>query len=225
MMFLNGFVFVMNQKNHYTPTETVMDHPQVKNASAQENSALHTDVQNPMEPDPSTAAMYRPVTPAAHFNVQAESNMFTAAERSSMPTQTLQESLSDAENLVYQMESHPWQGQSCATDCAAPNVTLSGQEDPMGESGSSNFSSAHSQGVLNTLTKALQSSGVDLAQTSISVQINVSKRVNSGTTCTTSSSKAQENQYVNSGAMEQTGVGRSVEATGQAQKRPRTQKI
>lgn len=43
--------------------------------------------------------------------------------------------------------------------------------------------------VLNTLTQALQSSGVDLSQTSISVRINVGNRANSGATAVASSSK------------------------------------
>jgi len=40
---------------------------------------------------------------------------------------------------------------------------------------------------LNTLTQALQSSGVDLAQTSIGVQIDVGKRENSTTAVAPSS--------------------------------------
>lgn len=43
--------------------------------------------------------------------------------------------------------------------------------------------------VLNNLTQALQSSGVDLSQASISVQINVGSRVDSGLTSMASSSK------------------------------------
>ncbi|KAL8474791.1 hypothetical protein ACS0TY_031286 [Phlomoides rotata] len=46
------------------------------------------------------------------------------------------------------------------------------------ESGTINISSVYSQGLLNTLTKALQSSGVDLSQASISVQIDIGKRAN-----------------------------------------------
>jgi hypothetical protein len=41
--------------------------------------------------------------------------------------------------------------------------------------------------ILNTLTQALQSSGVDLAQTSIGVQIDVGKRENSTTAVAPSS--------------------------------------
>lgn len=41
--------------------------------------------------------------------------------------------------------------------------------------------------ILNTLTKALQNSGVELSQASISVQIDVGKRASSGATSTSSS--------------------------------------
>lgn len=43
--------------------------------------------------------------------------------------------------------------------------------------------------ILNSLTGALQSSGVDLSQASISVQVNVGKRSNSGPISIASNSK------------------------------------
>lgn len=43
--------------------------------------------------------------------------------------------------------------------------------------------------ILNSLTGALQSSGVDLSQASISVQVNVGKRSNSGLISIASNSK------------------------------------
>jgi hypothetical protein len=43
--------------------------------------------------------------------------------------------------------------------------------------------------ILNSLTGALQSSGVDLSQASISVQVNVEKRANSGRISIASNSK------------------------------------
>ncbi|MCO5579220.1 hypothetical protein L7F22_033074 [Adiantum nelumboides] len=49
------------------------------------------------------------------------------------------------------------------------------QEGPAVLGGVINISSAYSQGLLDTLTRALQSSGVDLAQATISVQIDLGK--------------------------------------------------
>ncbi|KAL6545473.1 hypothetical protein OROGR_009347 [Orobanche gracilis] len=46
------------------------------------------------------------------------------------------------------------------------------------ESGTINISSVYSQGLLNTLTQALQTFGVDLSQASVSVQFDLGKRAN-----------------------------------------------
>ncbi|KAH6758514.1 hypothetical protein C2S51_018749 [Perilla frutescens var. frutescens] len=54
-------------------------------------------------------------------------------------------------------------------------------QEPTIESGTINISSVYSQGLLNSLTQALQSSGVDLSQASISVQIDLGKRAHSST--------------------------------------------
>ncbi|KAG6390054.1 hypothetical protein SASPL_151532 [Salvia splendens] len=60
------------------------------------------------------------------------------------------------------------------------------------ESGTINISSVYSQGLLNTLTQALQRSGVDLSQASISVQIDLGKKANSITHSSTFISKEDE---------------------------------
>nr|AMP82917.1 transcription factor BIM1 [Catalpa bungei] len=57
------------------------------------------------------------------------------------------------------------------------------------ESGTINISSVYSQGLLNTLTQALHSSGVDLSQASISVQIDLGKRANGVPHSSTSTAK------------------------------------
>ncbi|KAG8387947.1 hypothetical protein BUALT_Bualt02G0074200 [Buddleja alternifolia] len=57
------------------------------------------------------------------------------------------------------------------------------------ESGTINISTVYSQGLLNTLTQALQSSGVDLSQASISVQIDLGKRANDIPNSSTSTAK------------------------------------
>nr|GLL18471.1 transcription factor BIM1 isoform X1 [Ipomoea trifida] len=62
------------------------------------------------------------------------------------------------------------------------NYTVASNEpkdqDPTIESGTISISSIYSQGLLSTLTTALQSSGVDLSQASISVHIDLGKRAN-----------------------------------------------
>ncbi|KAK4479429.1 hypothetical protein RD792_014943 [Penstemon davidsonii] len=63
----------------------------------------------------------------------------------------------------------PKEGSECTAD--KPK-----DQEPIIESGTINISSAYSRGLLNNLTQALQSSGVDLSQASISVQIDLGKR-------------------------------------------------
>ncbi|KAL7153043.1 hypothetical protein ABFS83_04G138600 [Erythranthe nasuta] len=59
-----------------------------------------------------------------------------------------------------------------------PERNRTKDQEPTIESGTINISSVYSQGLLNTLTQALQSSGLDLSQASISVQIDLGKRAN-----------------------------------------------
>ncbi|XVE96487.1 hypothetical protein REPUB_Repub02eG0226200 [Reevesia pubescens] len=78
--------------------------------------------------------------------------------------------------------------------------------------------------VLNSLTQALQSLGVDMSQASIFVQIDVGKRQAIGGTSMASSSKDKEIQYTSNQAMAQTGVHNYTEESDQAYKRRRTGK-
>lgn len=210
--------------------ESLLDHTQVmKNGSAHENSVMLANVHNSIESDMGAAAMYKtldhppgPTNPAIPFDVQTPSNVFAAVGRGGLPTQSLQESVSDVENMAYHLQSQLLHGRPCATECSTPNNTLNGQEEDLAsDSLSVNISNAYSQQILNTLTQALQSSGVDLAQTSIGVQIDVGKRENS-TTAVAPSSKV--NQYLSNQLLVQDGVGSSAENSEQAHKRPRREK-
>ncbi|KAI3778815.1 hypothetical protein L2E82_08200 [Cichorium intybus] len=62
-------------------------------------------------------------------------------------------------------------------DCPAARDG-SQQEELMVEGGTISISSVYSQGLLNSLTEALQNSGVDLTQATISVQVDLGKRAN-----------------------------------------------
>nr|CAB3457343.1 unnamed protein product [Digitaria exilis] len=73
-------------------------------------------------------------------------------------------------------QSQPqWTGPSPVDDCAVSSGMLNNQRLAIDE-GTISVSSQYSQELLNSLTHALQSSGVDLSQASISVQINLGKR-------------------------------------------------
>ncbi|ONM55682.1 transcription factor BIM1 isoform X2 [Zea mays] len=73
-------------------------------------------------------------------------------------------------------QSQPqWTGPSPVDDSAVNSETLNNQQLVIDE-GTIRVSSNYSQELLNSLTHALQSSGVDLSQANISVQINMGKR-------------------------------------------------
>ncbi|XP_042397763.1 transcription factor BIM2-like isoform X1 [Zingiber officinale] len=88
-----------------------------------------------------------------------------------------------------------WLGSSSPADCAASNEMLNDQDDMIIDEGTINASSNYSQSLLTTLSQALQSSGMDLSQVSISVQINLGKRSSnkrSDTAATLSNSKGPD---------------------------------
>ncbi|GJM98518.1 hypothetical protein PR202_ga15541 [Eleusine coracana subsp. coracana] len=68
-----------------------------------------------------------------------------------------------------------WTDPSPVNDCAVNSEMLNNQQLAIDE-GTISVSSQYSQELLNSLTQALQSSGIDLSQASISVQINLGKR-------------------------------------------------
>ncbi|MQL86785.1 hypothetical protein Taro_019311 [Colocasia esculenta] len=83
-------------------------------------------------------------------------------------------SICDSENMATQPQAQ-WL-RSCTTDCSVSTDILSGQEDLVIDEGTISLSSMYSEGLLNNLTQALQSSGVDLSQASISVQLSLGRQ-------------------------------------------------
>lgn len=77
-------------------------------------------------------------------------------------------------------DTHLQHTRSCTTDCTLAGDKLKDQELTI-ESGTISISTIYSQGLLSTLTQALQSSGVDLSQANISVQIDLGKRATTTT--------------------------------------------
>ncbi|KAI5416503.1 transcription factor BIM1 isoform X2 [Lathyrus oleraceus] len=75
---------------------------------------------------------------------------------------------SDAENIIYQPSVESQTMTSTNEKLKEKELTIEG--------GAISISSVYSQGLLDTLTHALQTSGVDLSQASISVQIELGKQ-------------------------------------------------
>ncbi|KAL1551170.1 transcription factor BIM2-like isoform X2 [Salvia divinorum] len=71
-----------------------------------------------------------------------------------------------------------------SSECPSTADALNLQDELTIEGGTINVSSVYSEGLLATLTQALQSTGLDLSQANVSVQINLGKRANRGATPT-----------------------------------------
>ncbi|KAF5457600.1 hypothetical protein F2P56_021689 [Juglans regia] len=189
-------------RNNCGPAESIVDHSQViENGFGLENNvappALLTNAQNTLESELGTAAVYKALnhptgsaTPAVPSNLQMKPNIFDPVVRGGVPAWSLHESISDAENMPSQPQSQWWHARPYPTEDAAQN-NISEHELAV-DSGSVSISSAYSQEILNSLTQELQSSGVDLSQANISVQINAGKSANSALNAVASNSKDGE---------------------------------
>uniref|UniRef100_A0A5B7B426 Putative transcription factor BIM2 n=1 Tax=Davidia involucrata TaxID=16924 RepID=A0A5B7B426_DAVIN len=214
-------------RNNCGPAESFIDQSQlINNGCGHEDNvvitpSMLTNAQNSVESDLSAAAVYKAtdqppaaVTQAIPVNMPLQPNVL-----GDVSTQPPQGSVSDAEHLASQSQSQFWQGRPCTTESAVPSYT----EELRIESEDASISNAYSQGLLNTLTNALQSSGVDLSQTSISMQLDIGKLANSGLTATMFSTKGHENASPGDQAMAHFGVGSSGGDSYQAHKRLRTE--
>jgi hypothetical protein len=159
---LKGNLFMMSciclqQRNHHGPAENFTDHSQViKNGFGIENNvsppAVLTKAQSSPESELGTTAVFKAsdqptgsAVPAVPLNVQMKPNMFDPVVRGGMPTNSLQESVSDAENTPAQTQSQWWYARPYATEHAVPINTLHEQEELAIHSGSDSTSSAYSQ--------------------------------------------------------------------------------
>ncbi|XP_025801930.1 transcription factor BIM2-like isoform X10 [Panicum hallii] len=138
-------------------------------------------------PDPSHF-MRNGSSPGSNFTGKLDDNhnMVTSAAASGAQDQTetdrmaslcyrSTETPANITNNVLSQSQPQWTGPSPVDDCAVNSQMLNNQQLAIDE-GTISVSSQYSQELLNSLTHALQSSGVDLSQASISVQINLGKR-------------------------------------------------
>ncbi|XP_024024838.1 transcription factor BIM1 isoform X3 [Morus notabilis] len=142
--------------------------------------------QNPVESDTSTATI---TNKGLSFPMSLQPNFFSPLRNGGEVPQAPSSHPSAVENTSPQPQSQLCQTRSCTTVDGAVATDKLKEEELTIEGGTISISSAYSQGLLNSLTQALQSSGVDLSQASISVQIELGKRANSRTAATTSITK------------------------------------
>lgn len=144
--------------------------------------------QNPVESDISTATTFKQMdhhplitNKAMPFPMSLQPNVFTPVRTSGAVPQFPPKLTSDAENISPQPQPQLYQMRPCTTDGGTTSDKPK-EQDLTVEGGTISISSVYSQGLLSTLTQALQSSGVDLSQASISVQIELGKQSNSSAT-------------------------------------------
>ncbi|XVF43295.1 hypothetical protein PTKIN_Ptkin02bG0028600 [Pterospermum kingtungense] len=123
------------------------------------NPTVITSAQNPVEADPIRDATSKAMDQQAEL---VNKGMPLPVQGDNVLVHPLHRPASDAQS----------------TECLVSNDTLNQQEDLIIEGGTISISSVYSQGLLNSLTQALQTAGLDLSQANISVQIDLGKRAN-----------------------------------------------
>ncbi|XP_023537137.1 transcription factor BIM2-like [Cucurbita pepo subsp. pepo] len=108
------------------------------------------------------------------------------------------------------------------TECPITNNASSQPEEMSIQGGTISVSSLYSEGLLNSLTQALQNTGLDLSQASISVQIDLGKRANKRTPCGTPIYKETGNPPSGHPSMAHEGDLDSEDDSDQVKKRRRT---
>ncbi|KAL8200645.1 hypothetical protein R6Q57_011984 [Mikania cordata] len=163
--------------------ENVADQSQpLRNGSVDESNivltqAMLTDPHNLIDPSMSGQTAFKTTD---HVDVSLQQNTYE-----SEPTHTPQVSYSDVDLLTSQSRLQIWNTVPDSSEVAIQSCTPSVLEE-------SSISNAYSKGLLNNLTHALGSSGVDLSQASISVQLDIRKGTNSGSSSTSFGIKDHE---------------------------------
>ncbi|KAA8541085.1 hypothetical protein F0562_025048 [Nyssa sinensis] len=233
---------LMAWRNNHRPAEGFVDQSRgissdsgpalVFAAKFEENNisvspTIPKNVQNPVEYDMSTATTFKAMDYHPGFTnkvvplpVPLQPNIFAPGGSSGAVAPLAPRPASDGENALSQPQSQLWQSTSCTTDSTVASDKMIEQELTI-ESGTISISSVYSQGLLNTLTQALQSSGIDLSHASISVKIDLGKRANSILTAPASIIKDDEVPF-NNQAMARSRIASSGKESDQALKRLKT---
>ncbi|THG12640.1 hypothetical protein TEA_019206 [Camellia sinensis var. sinensis] len=221
---------VCKQRNSGGPVESFIDQSELtRNGSGQEDNivvtpSMLTNAHNSVESVLEVAAYKVMDHPPLAANQAIPTHIpLQSSVLGDVPTQPHQASVSDSEHLASQSQSQFWQSRPCTTESAVPSYTH--EQEMKFESDEANISNAYSQGLLNTLTRALQSSGVDLSQASISVQLDVGKRANTALTATLFSVKDHQNRIPGGQSRAVYGFGTRCDDCTQAPKRLRTERI
>lgn len=161
--------------------------------------AILGSAKNPLEPEMGSATAFKSVEHhpgvthrAAPFPMSLQRNISNCVRGSG----AVARAGPNLENQTSQPLTQISRIKSLTNECSALTDKLKEEELTI-EGGTISISNVYSQGLLNTLTQALQNSGVDLSQASISVQIELGKQANGRNA--TSSSLPKGNEARNQG--------------------------
>ncbi|XP_072978323.1 transcription factor BIM1-like isoform X2 [Typha angustifolia] len=191
---------------------------------------IASGTENPTETDLMVGVSCRPTEAPTNLANKAvgvpailQPNLYASVGRGNSLSQSQQRFLTDVDNVASQSQA-PWLRLPVPASCAVSSGRLNVQDELIIDEGTINLSSQYSQELLTALSQALQNSGIDLSQASVSVQINLGKRAASkrtaatGTTC---SPEDLEDPVSTNQAIGQSRVGSSCEESLQAPKRHR----
>ncbi|WCJ35792.1 basic helix-loop-helix (bHLH) DNA-binding superfamily protein [Euphorbia peplus] len=181
---------------------------------------------NAVESEMNSAATFKALDhhhgKAMPFPMSLQPNVFSSGKTSGTVAQMAPRIILDDENMATQPHSH--HTRSCSSDGFADAGDKLKEQELTIEGGTINISSVYSQGLLNTLTQALQSTGVDLSGASISVQIDLGKQASRRPSIPTSMVKDNKVASSNQGLI-RTRVSSAVESNNQAQKKLKTSRV
>ncbi|KAK7295548.1 hypothetical protein RJT34_18458 [Clitoria ternatea] len=196
-------------RNHHGAVENTADPSQaIQNGSVNEENnnvspSLPKNIQNPIESDLTAGS----AAEAVPLTMQTRLDMLdpVVSSGTGMATQHLQENLCNVD-LPLHAQPQVWLSKPNKGSYILPSDNTLKEQEELIESGSDSISNTYSQGIFDTLTQALQSSGVDMSQTNISVQVNVGRQANTGLTHSAYSLKDHEKQFTSNEAIACSGV-------------------
>ncbi|KAH7684078.1 Myc-type basic helix-loop-helix (bHLH) domain-containing protein [Dioscorea alata] len=150
-----------------------------------------------------------------------QSNLYATVGGETNHTQQQQRLVSNSDNLASHSQS-PWLRSYNVADCTLSSDILNEQEGLAIDEGTISVSSVYSHGLLGALSQALQSSGLDLSQANVSVQINLGKRAARRRTTNHMTNLRDQNDPSGNQAMEHSRVGSSDEESEKALKKHRS---
>ncbi|KAG8057113.1 hypothetical protein GUJ93_ZPchr0002g25673 [Zizania palustris] len=127
------------------------------------------------KPDENHTVVTSAAASGAQDQVETDHIASVSYRSTETPTNITNNDTSQAQVQAQAQAQAQWASLSGVDDCAVNSEMLNSEQLAIDE-GTISLSSQYSQQVLGTLTRALESSGVDLSQASISVQINLGKR-------------------------------------------------